>query len=155
MVKVADPPAVMVCVAGVTVKFGGLDSINTVPLPPPVKVMVTGAEPPFLWIEIKGVLITGTQMIGDGFGEGDAPGEGLGDAPGEGLGDGDAPGEGLGEGDAPGEGLGEGDAPGEGLGDAPGEGDGVGVGLAFGSGWSITASPDTFAFRLMFGMSES
>ncbi|HET9787215.1 MAG TPA: hypothetical protein VFP47_08780 [Pyrinomonadaceae bacterium] len=48
IVKVADPPAVMVCDAGVTVKFGGLDSINTSPLPPPVKVMVTGAEPPFL-----------------------------------------------------------------------------------------------------------
>ena len=74
MVKVADPPAVMVCDAGVTVKFVGLDSRDTVPLPPLVNVIVTGAEPPFFWIDMELGLIAGKHGTGVGFGVGDARG---------------------------------------------------------------------------------
>jgi hypothetical protein len=153
MVKTADPPGVMVCCAGVTVKFGGLDTMDTVPLPPPLKVIVTGREPPFLEIDIEVSLIVGKHGTGVGSGVGDAVGVGfgVGDAVGDGSGVGDAVGDGSGVGVAVGDGFG--------VGVAVGVGDGVGVGVAvgeaFGSGWSITPSPDTFAFKLTFGISSS
>jgi hypothetical protein len=153
IVKVADPPAAMVCCAGVTVKFGGLDSRDTVPLRPPLNIIVTGLEPPFLLIDMEVGSIAGTHGTGVGSGVGDPLGDGFGegDAVGDGFGVGDAVGDGSGVGDAVGDGSGVGVAVGLGY----GVGVGVAVGVAFGSGWSITVSPDTFSFRFTFGISAS
>ena len=76
MPKVADPPAAMVCDTGVTVRFVGLDSSDTVPLPPPVNVIVTDAEAPFFWIDMELGLIAGKHGTGVGLGVGDGSGVG-------------------------------------------------------------------------------
>jgi len=63
MVKTADPPALITCDVGLTVRFTGADPFDTVPVPPPLKVIVTAAEPLPLRIDMELGLTVGTQGV--------------------------------------------------------------------------------------------